>query len=659
MVTLGSSAVRACRRLSRITLSAFCALALSRPLLALPGFAYVRDLNVSAAGWVRVSLDQSALRHMAVGGADIRVLSPGGQVIPFRLSVALPPSGRRPLVVRGSQQEESGAGWTQVLELDPGAAGAPPASHERLILALALDGPIPTLRLESGADGATWQPLALGVPDRLDAVEGLQRLALSYPSSLDRFLRIHWPAGAVGPPAVTSAEVETVNGPTLAVASQGARCDDTTSGAVCTLDLPAGQIVRRITLELEGEGPVGYRLYEPREARWEVIAEGVWQPGPEEERHRHVIDGGPRPVEGSFLRLELYAPEEAPALTGYVLDLAVPAILFQAPQPGRYVLAYGGVVGGNNAPGGGVSVAAMSAEWVEPGPERETPPPPLPREPGAPLDRIRFSDSWRVTVPDAEKTEAGTLVRLELPAAVYVAAREDLGDLRLTLAGHQIPFFRWSPAAPGLVADAKGLHPSESERPGESRVVMSLSTENLPLSQMELTVPGSVLRRPVTVLFVDPDRRSRRSGQAAREPAARAIWICDPQSPLPCRQPLALRGTAPRLLTVRFRDGDNPRLPAVDVAVWRRRDVLLFVWPKIGRGEEVRLFAGAAALEAPRYDLAALGPALLGHAWETAEIRSAGESSDPPWWSRWVLPVAVTGATLWLLILLRRILAEA
>jgi hypothetical protein len=97
----------------------------------------------------------------------------------------------------------------------------------------------------------------------------------------------------------------------------------------------------------------------------------------------------------------------------------------------------------------------------------------------------------------------------------------------------------------------------------------------------------------------------------------------------------------------------------VDVAVWRRRDVLLFVWPKAEKGDEVRLLAGSAALEAPRYDLAALGPALLGHAWEPAEIRSADESPEPPWWNRWVMPLAVTAATVWLLILLRRILSEA
>jgi hypothetical protein len=634
------------------TLAALAAFLLSSQSgQALPGFAYARDLNVPAAGWVRVPLDLAALRHMAPGGADIRVLSPGGAVVPFRLGVALPASGRQPLVVRSPGTEDTG--WVQQLEAGP--AGSAPAPHERLILDLPLAGPAPALSLEGSLDGADWQPLASGVPVRLDGVEGLQRLALSYPSTSDRFLRIHWPAGSA-PPPITTAEVETVNGPTLALATGGARCDDTATGAVCTLELPAAQIVRRITIEMEGAGPVGYLLYEPRDARWEPIAEGVWQPGPEKDRRRHVVPGRPRPVAGSQLRLELYAPDEAPKLLGYVLDLAVPTVLFQAGEPGRYTLAYGGT----GSPMASVAGRpGASSIWVEPGPEQESPPPPLPQEPGAPLDRIRFSDSWPVTATNVETIEPGTLVRLELPAAVYAAAREDLADLRLTVAGRQVPFYRWSPPAPALTAGAKGLRPAESERPGESRVVVSLPTEDLPLTQVDLTAPGALLRRAVTVMFVDPDRRSPRSGRAAREPAAKATWACSPQPPLPCRERLDLRGTAPRLLTVRFRDGDNPRLRAVDVAVWRRRDVLLFVWPEMAKGDGVRLLAGAAALDAPRYDLAALGPALLGHAWEAAEIRSAGEAPEPPWWNRWVMPIAVLGAGVWLLILLRRILSEA
>ena len=46
------------------------------------GFHYTREIAVPAPGWVRVPLDLAAVRHLAPGGADLRVLSPTGGEIP-------------------------------------------------------------------------------------------------------------------------------------------------------------------------------------------------------------------------------------------------------------------------------------------------------------------------------------------------------------------------------------------------------------------------------------------------------------------------------------------------------------------------------------------------------------------------------------------------
>jgi hypothetical protein len=120
---------------------------------------------------------------------------------------------------------------------------------------------------------------------------------------------------------------------------------------------------------------------------------------------------------------------------------------------------------------------------------------------------------------------------------------------------------------------------------------------------------------------------------------------------------LPLPGRAPRHLTVRFADGDNPPLAAVDVTVWRHGDVLLFAWP--GQGN-VQLLAGAPELRAPVYDLAALADALPSRPWQSAEVNLAGDLQEvvPPWWSRWVLPCILAAAGLFLLVLLRRIVTE-
>lgn len=608
---------------------------------AVERFTYSRNIDVAAAGWTRVPLDVDTLRHMAPGGADLRVLSPRGDQVPFRLSASLPGSGRRP--VQAGEPETGEDGWTLLLD-----AGAGPVPHERLILNAG--GPVDApLRLEGSPDGAAWQVLVEGIPVPLEGDPPL--VALSYPSTPDRYLRLSGQGAALKIAAATPAppaEVETVTGPTLALATRGAPCDRTSGGPriACSLDLPAGQVVRRLTVELPGIGPVGYRLYEPREARWHLLAQGVWQTAGDPSRH--VLPGAQEPVSGSTLRLELQGPEgTVPVLSGYGLDLAVPMVLFEAAEPGRYVLAYGGIGGrGDSAPRVGAADPAR-ATWVVPGPEQEQPPRPLSSAPGAPLDGGRFSASWNVV----SEAEPGDLVRLELPAAVYGASREGLADLRLAVAGRQIPFFRWSPPEPALTAGETGSRPGESERPGESRVVVSLPGGGLPLTQIHLTAPGIPLRRSVSIRYVDPSRRL--DGDVAR-----STWRCVPEPPLACREGITLTaGPAPRLLTVRFQDGDNPPLPALDVQVWRRRDVLLFVWPDLGESGEVQLLAGAEGLEAPRYDLAALGPALAGHPWEAAEIRS--ERTGPPWWSGWVLPLGITAAGIWLLVLLRRILSEA
>src|SRR5262249_19997436 len=113
--------------------------------------------------------------------------------------------------------------------------------------------------------------------------------------------------------------------------------------------------------------------------------------------------------------------------------------------------------------------------------------------------------------------------------------------------------------------------------------------------------------------------------------------------------------------SIRLDDGDNPPLGSLDSAVWRRRDVLLFVWPgKVsGKGEPVKLLAGSDQLTAPDYDFAALGAVLLARPWQPAELDLAGTSTvKPSRWARWALPLALTLAGAFLLLLLRRILAE-
>ncbi len=409
-------------------------LATALAAIALAGFApsaeaqtpthFTREAQISVAGPARVPLDLGALRQMAPEAAGLRVLGPDGREIPFQLVPSVPESRRRPVQIVETRRE-SGS-WVLVLD-----AGAEPAPHERLFLEALRSGPAPAVLLEGSPDRAVWQTLAETEPSVIGEAGGLQRLSLSYPSTPGRYLRLRWPeaSGDSRNLQVSAAEVETLTGPTLTTSARGAVCGHPAgkSWTACTLEFPAsGQVLRRLTVEIAGPGFVGYRLYTPRNGGWSLLAEGVFRRSVE--RSTHFLAGGPEKIPGTSLLLELYGTgDAAPRLASYGIDLAVPTVVFEARQPGRHTLAYGG--------------------------------PPLPPAPGAPLGRSRFAADWTITALSARP---GDLVRLELPDAVYGAAREDLGDLRVAVGDRQIPFFRWTPAVPARAA-------SESMRPAGDR----------------------------------------------------------------------------------------------------------------------------------------------------------------------------------------------
>jgi hypothetical protein len=303
------------------------------------GFHYTRPVEVPSPGWVQVPLDLGAVQHMAAGGADLHVVSAAGSEIPLRVEPAVPHNERRP--VETFRVQAVADGWSLLVDL---GAGALP--HERLDLT-PLHPPLPPPdRLESSPDGTAWQLLALGDAQPgppSGAARPSGEIPISYPVIADRYLRLHWPRRAEAP-RFSAVAVEAVTGPTLAVASPSTDCAAGPPGATyCLLALPAaGQIVRRLALEVEGKGVIGYRLYAARAARWEPLAAGVWQPaGPGATRARHLIAGGSETV-GAVLRLALYAAAGRPRLVNYGVDLNLQMVLFQAEEPGSYTLAYGG-----------------------------------------------------------------------------------------------------------------------------------------------------------------------------------------------------------------------------------------------------------------------------------------------------------------------------
>jgi Protein of unknown function (DUF3999) len=647
---------------------------------ALQGTPYSRPVDVPAAGWVRVPLDLAALRHIGLA-SSLRVTAPTGEELQ-RWTAPWSADGER-RAVKVLEVAKGDRGWT--LRLD---AGPEPLVHERLLLDFARLATVPDVALDASQDGKSWEPLVAGDLFRLGSGEGLARTSLPYPATSARYLRLSWPARA-GFPELRGVAVESTSpGRSLTVTSRSSPCREGPSAVArsCRLPLPAaGQTVRRLTVELAAGADVGYQLSQPLRGAWEPLAQGVWRGS---RSGRHVIPLPAEPLAGDDLRLELFgaAGEPAPRLLGHSVDLAVDTVLFYAETPGRYVLSYGGVP----SPGAGAAqpdaravAAGVEAAWIEPGPEEaRSAPLPAAAAPGAALSRERFRASWAVMAAGAA---AGDLVRLALPDAVYAQARPDLGDLRLVAGGRQVPYVRWTPPDPVPVAERANLRPEAEKGRHYSRIEIYLPAAGLPVSQLRLAAPPSPLRRPVGVRYPDEGP----PGLAPREErlVARSSWECLPEPPLPCRLDLPLTGPAPHHLTLRFADGDNPPLGSVDVAVWRRDDVLLFAWPAEGPGQgqiqaqgqaqgqdrgqgpdhgtaraRVQLLAGAPGLSAPTYDLAALAEVLPVRPAQVAQLDLSGDDSRQgaaPWWSRWVVPAAVAVAALFLLVLLRRILADA
>jgi len=461
-------------------------------------------------------------------------------------------------------------------------------------------------------------------------------------------------------------EAENAPEPSLAVTSREADCSHPAANrTVCRLVLPAaGQVIERLMLEISGDaGEIGYRLYEPRDGRWRPLAEGAWPAGTTGDT-QHSLDLPPDPVAGDSLRLELYgAGSSAPEIKSFGAEVAVETVLFQAAEPGTYLLAYGGGAGARKELPRRDRPAGSEVTWLTPAAEQEHPPPLLPApavEPGNPLGETRFASAWKVVAPEARP---GGLVRLEVPVGVYGPAHPDLSDLRLAVGGRQIPYLRWTPPAPTLVRET-AVQPVRSwDRRGQggaSRIDVDLPQTGQPLTQLLLTAPAMPLRRGLSLRYIEPTRPAGDTVEAGERVVARQVWDCFPRSPLPCRTLLSLAGRAPRLLELRFEDGDNPPLGTLDLSLWRRSDVLVFVWPERGPEQgEVQLLAGARGLKAPDYDLAALGDQLLARPWRPAELDKSGAAAPAARWTRWVMPATLGLAALLLFVLLRRSLTAA
>ncbi len=574
-------------------------------LAALPGTVradagrlYTRQVAVPSAGVVRVPLDLATLHHLGADGAGLRVFGPKGEEVPGWVQPDLSEDPERTFGSRITPQiRQEGSAVVLLAQLTQN----PIPLHHGLFLEFGSPGSIEHLhaRVEGSRDLETWSPLAEG--DFLESlpVSGRQETLylLTYPPNQNSFLRITIPGvEAAGFQGAALGLMES-SPRVLSVPADHLECESARQRTWCRLELPArGQRPVRLALDLAGPEEMAVRVYAARQGGWSPLVQAVRRPTRESSRFILPIVSGP--LEGETLRIELQGVDRAPRVTGASLDLVQPVAVFHAASPGLYEIRYGdgrSYYGDTNdrSPSEGEESA-----WIAPGVEnaRELPPlPPGVSTPAVPLDG-RFAAAWPVHATGAKP---GDIVRLEIPAGVYARSRSFGDDLRLSAGDRQIPFIRQTADDPAPVLARQGLRPKYSDIP--------LPQPGLPLTTWQVTYgPQARDREEARVSF--PYKNASTYGTDGT-----AYGKTDPL--LPCRLEGDLtysrRTAGPRASEIRL-TVDAP----VDLALWRSRDILVFVWPREGP-VVLRTESDAGT---PQYDLKLFAPDLLARPWRAAAL---------------------------------------
>jgi len=614
-------------------------LALASSAAALEGYRYTRPIEVTEPGWVGVHLDGHAPAHAA---CDLQLFAPNGEEAPFRLLSPSEEGTRRP--VRVLEVTERPDGWTLVMDL-----GLRTPRHMRLWFEFEQQVRAPGCRLEGSDDLEGWSPLVEADLFRLGQARDFQQMVLDYPPSDHRYLRLRWPRTA-GLPELERVEVAILDGHTRWQPVTRRDCDPYGPTAIlCRLSVPRpASSLRRLDLEFDSSGRTGFRLAIGEAGRFRVLGEAVLQAGAESVRIPLQPSADEKHAE--YLRLELYASgSEPPVLRDAAVLVASGSLLFEARETGSYTLAYGRPTPPTRTGEAAASLPQRIA-WLRPGDEIVAAWPAVPEALAAPAVSMPgdFERSWELA---GDGAEPGGVVRLDLPDEVYAVARPDLGDLRLAVGGKQLPYVRWSPPEPARVWRREVTESELLEDGRSSRIELELAT-GMPYTELWFQAPVAPFERALHGRHLRPAQPGLSEQWYQAFPTIR--WRCVDTLPLPCRVGTALGSVPEPKLVVDVDHGDNPPLPTIDVELWRRRDVLLFVWPAAG---PVTLEAGRENLRAPRYDLAALRDLLLLRDWRKTELGAGAEEPAPAAeWGRWALTAAVVLAAGVLLLLLARLL---
>lgn len=498
--------------------------------------------------------------HMSATGAGLLLEDAQGEVVPSaRLSYLEAPERWAP--VSATKTEEGGSRL----------AVSGPVSAVRVSLASGPPQlPLVQLRTRSDAGAAWWE----GKPHRLTRGEPLV-LPLADPEARQVEL--------VGPsPRQISVEVGALG----AVREVSGVVETHDRWAVITLSEPA--TVRRLTLPGAPDGAADLYGWLDRSGVVEPTYLGTYP----------CQDGVLVGAEATGRRFAVSLPEPAAAVS--VARAWAPREVLLVRDAGAMTL-YGGADEDQDGALQAASGELLALPWTgatvaasQPNPDH-TGGLSLLMAPGTPIEAARFRFSRAIS--------GSGLVRIPLPAPMLLQVHRDLRDLRVLDAdGRQIPY---------AIVDEVGEDPIEpasvaqDERPGVSRVTLSLPRADSGELVLVLSTPARGFSRPVSV----------RSGRGT----VTRTW----EGGAPLR--VVLDGPIGDTITIAIDNGDDPPLPLEVSLLAPRRSLLAQV------GEGSRLVYGdrsvlpadrgarlgrrkrkqIAPISAPQYDLRRHGAALL------------------------------------------------
>lgn len=565
------------------------------------------EIPVPAAGLARVPLPPDVLDASRADLADLRLADPSGRELPFLLRRLVPvPAATRPV----KTFLPTLADGQTVLTLETGVD----SPVEAVVLQTPESGFIKAVRVEGSPDGKAYRRLADGLP--VFRLAGATELTVRFPAAAHAWIRLLIDDERSRPMAFTGAGVRLApperppEEPVPATVKSREEIDGDTR---LVLDLGAAHLPLA-SLELQARDPLFQREVSVRVA--ELVGEEIRESELARDTLYAMETGTGAPHRQIRLAIERTASSrelvvlvrngDSPPLDIQAIRLwrRPVELVFPAATPGRHRL----FTGNPRCPAPrydlaslSTQLATVSAPALQPDPLQANPAyRPAETLPGlaetaGPLDPKPWRYRKAITL-----REPGVQV-LELDPDVLSRAQAGLGDLRLVLAGRQVPYLIERPSLARGLAPEVSLAP-DPRRPRVSRWKITLSHTNLPITRLECRTRSPLFQRSMRAWEEISDLRAgRQEGELGRAEWRRQAGDKD--------APLLLDFSGRPRTSVIFLETDNGDNPALELESFR----VTYPAPRLifKASTAPELYYGNPEAVAPHYDVALVAGQLL------------------------------------------------